>query len=79
MATIINNPQGSESPDSGVAMMVAIIVIILVVILFFVYALPAIRGNNTTQTPGGTNINVQIPPQNIRSSSPTGNTPGLGY
>ncbi len=51
MATVINNPPGNNSGDgSGAAgAVITGVVIILLVILFFMYGLPRIRGNSTTQ------------------------------
>lgn len=57
MATIVNNPGNSDS-SSGVGFVIGIVLLIVALGVFFVYGLPALRGN--TQ-PSGTNINVEVP------------------
>ena len=62
MATIINNT--SPTPESGAdngsgggsGMLIGAIVLVLILIIFFVYGLPAIRGNGGSNE--GSTINV---------------------
>ena len=59
MATIINNPGGNEgSSDSSLSIIIGIAILAIVAGAFFVYALPAIRGNGNV--PEGSNINVNL-------------------
>ncbi|MDD5050934.1 MAG: hypothetical protein PHV93_04350 [Candidatus Pacebacteria bacterium] len=60
MATIINTP-GTPSEDSGLGIVLGVLIAIIVIVLFFVYGLPAIRGNQTPQTSNGINVNVSLP------------------
>jgi hypothetical protein len=56
MATIINNPDsGSGNNGGGAGTLIGAIVLILILIIFFVYGLPALRGNSDK---GGNTINV---------------------
>lgn len=57
MTTVINNPGNGESSESAVSMVVAVIVLVIVVALFFIYALPAIRGNNQDSI----EVNLKLP------------------
>ncbi len=61
MPTIINNPSGDNSDDSGAGIVLGVILAIVIIALFIIYALPALRAGNQPQNPGGTNINVTIP------------------
>ncbi len=62
MATVINNPGGSDGESTGVGMIIGIILAIVVIALFLIYGIPAMRGGNTNNPPaGGTNINVNLP------------------
>lgn len=81
MPTIVNNPNGADS-GSGWAIW---IVVIILLILFFVFGLPALRGNTSdmnvrlnNENPAGTQQNTQ-PPQNttnIYNSTTTVNVTG---
>ncbi len=55
MATIINNP--GEGNGSSMGTIVGLIILALVVIVFFVYGLPALRGNGS----GTSNTTVEVP------------------
>lgn len=71
MATIINNPSGTEDSSAGVV--IGILAAIVLVILFIMFVWPSISGRTPaptdTSTPGAsTNINVELPPA----------TPGAG-
>jgi hypothetical protein len=58
MATVINNPGGSNQ-DSGAGVIIGVIVAIILIILFFVYGLPALRGGTA---PSNTlDVNVDLP------------------
>ncbi len=62
MATIVNNPGGSNGESTGVGMVIGIILAIIVVALFVIYGVPAMRGGTAPTTPtGSTNINVTVP------------------
>lgn len=57
MATIINNPDsGGDNSSGGMGMVIGAIVLVLILILFFVYGLPALRGNSGSDN--GTQVNV---------------------
>ncbi len=58
MATIINNPSGSN--DSSVGLVIGIVIGLVLIALFFVYALPALRGNQPTKDANPI-IKVEIP------------------
>ena len=76
MATIINNPDGNGTADSGggMGMVIGAIVLILILILFFVYGLPALRGGGDS-----TGADVSIPEQvDVNVSAPSGSTDGSG-
>jgi hypothetical protein len=55
MATVINNPNGSDT-GSGAGLIIGVIVAIVLVFLLIRWGIPALRGNT-----GGTNINVEVP------------------
>ncbi len=55
MTTIIN--PGNNSDSSGAGLIIGVVVALVLVVLFFVYGLPAIRGNQNKDV----NINVEIP------------------
>jgi hypothetical protein len=59
MATVINNPSGN-SEDSGVGMIIGVLVAIVLIVLFFVYGLPALRGN-PAPAQNGLNVDVNLP------------------
>lgn len=67
MTTVINNPGNGENSDSGVAMIVGVIVLVVVVGLFFVYVLPMIRDNNSSQE--SIDVNVKLPASNNSGTS----------
>ncbi len=48
MTTVINTPGGQS--DSGFGSVLGVILAIALVVLFFVYALPALRGNDKPAT-----------------------------
>jgi len=56
MTTVINSPGSSES--GGVGMIIGVLVSIIVIVLFFMYGLPALRGNQTNES---VDVNVQLP------------------
>ena len=65
MATIINNPGGGESTESGIGLIVGGVIFLVAVFLFFIYALPALRDNNEPQQPAGNiDVNVELPAGN---------------
>jgi len=56
MPTVINNPNPTPTTaDSGWGFAIGLIILVVLVILFFVYGLPAIRGENEKNN---TEINV---------------------
>lgn len=61
MTTVINNPGVGETGDSAVGMIVGVILLLVVVGLFFVYALPAIRGNSAAPRSDTVDVNVKFP------------------
>lgn len=66
MATIINNPPGSTSEDSGLGVVVGIIMAVVLVILFLLFVLPTIQGTpavpDTGEPAGGSaTVNVTLP------------------
>lgn len=68
MATIINNPPSNQSPapsDGGSGMMgilVGVVLVVVVIFLFVAYGLPAMRGNqNTNSDDAGTTVNIPVP------------------
>jgi hypothetical protein len=69
MATVINNPGGSEE-SSGLGMMIGVILAVLVIILFFVYGLPAIRNSNAPSQPNDINVDVDLPSGGGGNSQP---------
>ncbi len=75
MATIINTP-GSSSDESGVGMLLGIVLVVIVAILFIVFALPALR-NNQTKSDTSPSIDVHL---DGGTSGGNGNTKsGTGY
>jgi hypothetical protein len=73
MATVINNPGGTEGSGTGVV--VGILIVVLVVILLLVFGLPYLR-NRGVPAPannGGANINVQLPDTSGGAPAPTSN------
>jgi hypothetical protein len=63
MSTIINTPPNmttDDSASSSVAVVAIVLILAVAGVLFVMYGLPAIQ-NNTTETPGTTNINVELP------------------
>lgn len=58
MTTVINSPGSNEG--SGAGLIIGVIIALVIIALFFVYGLPALRGNGGSND-RGTNINVQIP------------------
>lgn len=56
MATIVNNPNGSNEGGWAGSLLVGVVIVILA-ILFFVYALPALTGNND----GAQDVNLDVP------------------
>ena len=56
MATIINNPGGSEE-GSGVGIIMAVVVAIAAIGLFIVFVMPSLRG---AQAPSDGSINVDV-------------------
>lgn len=67
MATIINNPDSGGDNGGGMGMIIGAIVLIVLIAVFFIYGLPAIRGNNkgtTVNVPDKVNVNVQTPSTN---------------
>lgn len=70
MATIINNPSDGTAAGSGMGVIVGVIVALVVLALFFIYALPALRGN-TGEQDGSATINVDLPnPGTTEDSNP---------
>jgi hypothetical protein len=68
MTTVINQtPNGSRDGDSGMGAAVAVVVILLLAILFFVFGLPAIRGNQDADT----DINIDLPETDLPGTSGT--------
>jgi hypothetical protein len=67
MATIINNPDSGAGNDSGgMGMIIGAIVLVLILVLFFIYGLPALRGNNGStgnqiNVPDKVDVNVETP------------------
>lgn len=61
MATIINNPDsgGGNNNGSNVGTIIGLIVLALIAILFFMYGLPAMRGNAGTS--GGNSTTIEVP------------------
>ncbi len=59
MTTVVNNPGGGGDRDSGGAgLIIGIVIVLIILALFFIYVLPAIRGN----APGDTNnIDINLP------------------
>ncbi|HSX08878.1 MAG TPA: hypothetical protein VLF93_01885 [Candidatus Saccharimonadales bacterium] len=60
MAVVVNNPQPTETRDSGSGFLVGIILLILAVVLFFYYGLPMIRSYTSPQASIPSNINVHV-------------------
>lgn len=65
MTTIVNTPGNSDSGGSG--LIIGVIVAIVVIALFFLYGLPAMRGNPAPADNGKIDVKVELP-------APTGNT-----
>lgn len=55
MTTVINNP----GEGSGGGWIVGILILIILLVVFFVYGLPALRGNNGDDN--GVNVKVELP------------------
>lgn len=75
MTTIINTPGKGDGADSGVGVMLVVIVLIVVAGLFFMYALPAIRANNTAPQNSSIDVNVKLPASDTTLPSPTPKAP----
>lgn len=62
MATIINNPSGE---GSGIGIILGVILALAVIGIFFVYGLPAMRGNPApADSSNGASINIELPTGN---------------
>ena len=72
MADQINTtaPQADNSGGNMVAI-VAIVILVGLAIVFVVYALPYFQKPPETQTPQGTNVQIQLPPNNQPAPSPS--------
>lgn len=72
MATIVNNPNGSNS-DSGMGMVLGLIIGILLVIFLIVYGVPVIRNTlrpaETQNNQPGIEINLPNTPSSGNSGS----------
>lgn len=63
MTTVINNPgvqEGGESTSNSMATIATLLIIGLLAILFWVYGLPALRGNNTANRSEPADVRVNI-------------------
>lgn len=72
MATIINNPGGTDGGNSnggGSGLIIGVVIAIVVLAILFIYVLPNMRGGADTEpaTTGGSNtpstVNVEVPDQ----------------
>lgn len=61
MTTVINNPGNGENTDGGMGLILGVFILLIVAALFFVYGLPAIRGNSATPPADNIDINVKLP------------------
>jgi hypothetical protein len=75
MATVINNPSGSEN-NSSAGVIIGVIVAILLIAAFLLFVLPAIRNRGATPAPqDSTNINVSVPGDNGGANGGAGGNP----
>lgn len=68
MTTVVNNPGGSGE-GAGLGLVAGIIISIAVVALFFVFALPAIRGNQAPKD-DSIDVNIKLPTGNNAPEAP---------
>ncbi len=84
MATVINNPGGTErvierETDSGAGWVVALVIVVAVLLALFAWA--RYYNPNSVASPGGTNINVTLPntgTDNTGGTNGNGGTNGSG-
>lgn len=60
MTTVVNNPGGGSGDSGGAGIVLGVLLAIVLIGLFFVYGLPAMRGNQAPQN-GSIDVNVQLP------------------
>ena len=60
MTTVVNNPGGGSGDSSGTGMVVGVLLAIIIIVLFFLYGLPALRGNQAPKN-DSMDINVTLP------------------
>jgi hypothetical protein len=64
MTTVVNNPGGTDTANSGMGFLMGIILLLAVLFLFFYFGLPAIRGATRApqiNVPGQIDVNVDTP------------------
>ena len=75
MTTIINTPgSNNNGDDSGLGIIAGILIAIIAIVLFFIYGLPAIRGNEAPKD-DDVNINVTLPAGETDSDTPSEEEP----
>ena len=60
MAVVVNNPQPTETRNSGNGFLLGVILLIVAVVLFFYYGLPMIRSYSAPQINVPSSINVHM-------------------
>jgi len=73
MTTVVNNPSGNGE-GSGVGIIVGVLVVIVILALFFIYGLPAIRGNQAPANNPDINLDVTLPGSGGNTGGGTGGT-----
>jgi hypothetical protein len=69
MTTVINTPgSGNNGDNSGLGMIVGILIAVIAIALFFIYGLPAMRGNEAPKD-DSLNVNVTLPAGESDTSS----------
>ena len=61
MSTIVNNPGSGNEESSSTGILVGIFIVVVIAI-FFIYGLPAMRGNQRAPQNDSVNVNVKLPP-----------------
>lgn len=60
MTTIINNPSDKSEEGMGIGMIIGLLVVAVLVIVFFMYGIPALKGDKGEKGATGT-IQIQLP------------------